>query len=175
MKTNFVTNAATIIDPKRRQRAITLACLETLEHRQLLSFSPAADYASGLLPLSIAVADFNADTKPDIALVNQGSSSVSILLGNGNGTFGPSANFATGAGPRSLAVGDFNGDGKPDIATANDSGTSILLNNGAGAFASPANTTVAEMSSSVAVRDMNADGKLDLVVTTASLHPSTWS
>ena len=44
---------------------------------------------------------------------------MSVLLGNGDGTFQPAQTYAAGAVPRSVAVGDFNGDGKPDLAVAN--------------------------------------------------------
>ena len=63
--------------------------------------------------------DFNGDGRLDLAVANSSSNTVSILLGNANGTFQAAQNFATGAGPMSVAVGDFNKDGKLDLATAN--------------------------------------------------------
>ena len=65
-----------------------------------------------------------------------GGNTVSVLLGNGDGTFAAKADYATGAGPRSVAVGDFNGDGKLDLATANGmaNSVSVLLGNGDGTF-----------------------------------------
>jgi len=76
------------------------------------------------------VGDFNGDGKLDIAAANAQSDDVSVLLGNGDGTFQAALNFAVGSGPGSVAVGDFNGDGKLDVAVVNhDSGTvSVLLN-----------------------------------------------
>ena len=44
---------------------------------------------------------------------------MSVLLGNGDGTFQAAVNYAVGNAPYSVAVGDFNGDGKPDLAVAN--------------------------------------------------------
>ena len=64
---------------------------------------------------------------------------MSVLLGNGNGTFQPAVNSATGGAAVSLAVGDFNGDGKLDLATANSAAAivSVLLGNGDGTFQAP--------------------------------------
>jgi hypothetical protein len=75
--------------------------------------------------------DFNGDGKPDLAVANVNSSSVSILLGNGDGTF-EAAGDGVGKYPESVAVGDFTGDGKPDLAVANRgvNDVSILLGNG---------------------------------------------
>ena len=78
----------------------------------------------------LAVGDFNQDGKPDLAVANNADNSVSILLGNGEGTFRPKIDFPVGAGVQGIVVEDFNGDGKPDVATANfDASTiTILLN-----------------------------------------------
>jgi hypothetical protein len=76
------------------------------------------------------VADFNSDGLLDLAVANHGSSNISVLLGNGDGTFRAAEHFAVGHTPVGTAVGDFNGDGKTDVVVANhDSRTvSILLN-----------------------------------------------
>jgi len=86
----------------------------------------------GALPLSVAVGDFNLDGKPDLAVANTSSNNVTILLGDGAGSFTQPAGSPVTAGdtPRSVAVGDFNLDGKPDLATANtgSNNVTILLN-----------------------------------------------
>jgi hypothetical protein len=70
--------------------------------------------------------------KLDVAAINFSSNSVSILLGQGDGTFTAAVNYTVGQAPYGLAVGDFNGDGKLDVAAANSSSNnvSILLYSG---------------------------------------------
>lgn len=58
------------------------------------------------------------DGRPDPAVANNGSNAVSVLLGNGNGSFGTKTDFATGSGPYSIAIGDLNGDGNLVVAGA---------------------------------------------------------
>ncbi|MBA3287766.1 MAG: VCBS repeat-containing protein, partial [Acidimicrobiia bacterium] len=161
-------------------------CIETLEKRQLLSFSPAAAYPVGPDPQAIASADFNGDGRLDLVSANAGGNSVSVLLGSGNGAFSAALDYGTGAYPRSVAAGDFNGDGNPDIVTANAGSVyaayggdlSVLAGNGDGTFQPaqsialpnqhPAGFTepqgVVQTPLAVAVGDMNADGTLDLAV-----------
>ena len=72
--------------------------------------------------------DYNGDGKADLAVANFFANTVSVLLGNGDGSLQTQQTFATGAAPSSVAVGDFNGDGKADIAVANrDSDTVSVL------------------------------------------------
>ena len=91
---------------------------------------------------------------------------MTILLGNGDGTFTAAASPATGMAPNSLAVGDFNGDGVPDLAVANSgsSNVTILLGNGDGTFKAATSPAADTGSTSVTAADFNGDGKEDLVV-----------
>ena len=120
----------------------------------------------GTDPRGIVVADFNGDGKPDMAVVDRVSDSISILLGKGDGTFTPAANYATGADCIAIAVGDFNGDGKLDLITANRAAytISILLGNGDGTFGSHVDYTTGTEPMAIALGDFNGDGFLDVAV-----------
>jgi hypothetical protein len=92
--------------------------------------------AWGIFPSGIAVADFNGDGYPDLAVTNQNDNSVSILLGNGDGTF--RAGVVLVAGQRTDRDGDadFNNDGFQDLAVVNntDNTVAVFLGNGDGTF-----------------------------------------
>jgi len=117
------------------------------------------------------VGDFNGDGKADLVVVNQNANTISVLLGNGAGTFGPKTDYATGATPIGVAVGDFNGDGKPDVAVANFGGKSVslLLGNGDGTFKPKTDIALSTTPVSLVLGDFNGDGKLDLAVATEDL------
>jgi len=134
------------------------------------TFATRVNYAAHNSPNSVAVGDFNADGRPDLAVANFNSHNVSILLGNANGTFVTRINYAVGGQPFFVAVGDFNTDGWPDLAVANFGGNtvSILRGNATGTFAAAVNYPVGFTPSSVAVGDFNADGRPDLAVANTS-------
>src|SRR6185295_16875056 len=80
-----------------------------------------ADYGVGLSPVGLAAADFNGDTSTDLAVVNNDSGDVSILLGSASGTFADSgAVLQVGTAPSAIAAADFNLDGRPDIVIADE-------------------------------------------------------
>jgi hypothetical protein len=83
----------------------------------------------GSRPDAIIAGDFNNDGKLDLAVANYGDGTITLLLGNGDGTFTqPSGSpYAVGKGPFSLAAADFNGDGKLDLAVANLTDGTILI------------------------------------------------
>ncbi|HUE70756.1 MAG TPA: Calx-beta domain-containing protein [Pirellulaceae bacterium] len=161
-----------------RRLAARRLLLEGLEDRRLLAFDVLAEYAAGLAPADVVLADVNSDGRPDMIVANSGGSSIDVRLGNGDGTFGVAISSATGSNPRSLAVGDFTGDGIPDVVTANGPEVSLLAGNGDGTFQLPQSislpaqiapdnpdpTPLPQVPQSVATGDLNADGKLDLVV-----------
>ncbi|HUE21106.1 MAG TPA: VCBS repeat-containing protein, partial [Bryobacteraceae bacterium] len=115
----------------------------------------------------IAVADFNGDGIPDLALANQNAPNVTILLGTGGGNFGTPAAVDVGStsGSRGLAVLDFNGDGKLDLAVVNFiSGTlALAAGKGNGTFAAPKLMGM-NQPAAVATGDFNGDGTTDLSV-----------
>jgi len=120
-------------------------------------------------PVSVVVADVNGDGRADIVTANAESNDVTVLLGNGDGSFAPvpGSPFAVGEGPQSVAVADVNGDGVPDIVTANagSNDVTVLLGNGDGSFAPAAGSpfAVGPLPWSVAVADVNGDGRSDIV------------
>jgi hypothetical protein len=132
---------------------------------------------TGAQPDSIAVADFNQDGIVDLAVANLAGNSVTILLGNGDGTFtATAASPQTGNQPLCLVAGDFNRDGKPDLAVANlaDNNLTILLGNGDGTFtAAPNDPETGSEPNSIVVGDMNGDGLLDLAVLNAGMNTVT--
>jgi len=156
-----------------RERAVARdhVKIEGLERRLLLSafvrFAAEQTFATGLTPSDVVAADLNGDGKADLVVNNYYGNSVSVLLGNGNGTFQAQQTFATGREPFKVAVADVNGDGKPDLMVTNylDGTVSILLGNGNGTFQAQRSFSVGLAPASVAVGDVNADGKPDLIVT----------
>jgi hypothetical protein len=129
------------------------------------SFDAKTDFEAGFGAAAIACGDLDNDGRLDLAVANQGSETVSVLLGLGAGTFAPHVDFATGPAS-SVAIGDLNGDGRADLVVANVTGSvSILLGIGAGTFAPRVDLSAAVCPMSVAIGDLNADGSLDLAVT----------
>jgi Calx-beta domain/FG-GAP-like repeat/FG-GAP repeat len=120
-------------------------------------------------PHFVAVGDFNSDSKADVAVTRDGYfNNLTILYGDGAGSFGAPVDVGGVFGPKPVAVGDLNGDGKPDLAVGNmlSDDLSILLNNGSGGFNTGVKYPIdihAEPRS-IAISDFNGDGKADLVV-----------
>src|SRR5262249_32248224 len=109
----------------------------------------------------------NGDGKPDLAVANRGNGTVSVLLGNGDGTFQAQLTFAVGSVPEFVAAADLNRDGKAHLPVANlaDGTVSVLLGNGDGPFQAPQAFAVGAGPPSLVAADVNGDGKFDLVVT----------
>ncbi len=111
--------------------------------------------------------DFNHDGLVDLVVCNIATDTISILLGNGDGTFAPQQQIAVGVAPRGVAVLDVDGDGDVDIVNTNygTSNMSILLNNGNGVFGGPSFFDGGGSGErSLAAGDMDGDGRLDLVI-----------
>jgi FG-GAP-like repeat/FG-GAP repeat len=138
------------------------------------TFQTQSEYQAGYAPIAVGVADLNGDGRLDLAVVNNGNDSnghpgtVTILLGNGDGSFTTGKAFNTGNGPNSVAVGDFNGDGRLDLALSNyniarGNSVTVLLGKGDGTFRKYVTYQTGSAPEYVATADLNGDGILDLV------------
>src|SRR5919201_676943 len=87
--------------------------------------APFLSFDTGSNPLSVAIGDLNGDGKPDLATANVTSSTASVLLGNGDGTFLARGEHEMGSSPNSVAIGDLNGDGRPDLAVSNGGSATV--------------------------------------------------
>ncbi len=110
--------------------------------------------------------DFNGDGNTDLVVANSYSDTISVFLGNGDGTFQTQEQYAVKDGPDSLVAGDFNGDGHLDLAVANqfDDTVSILMGNGNGTFQPQVTYAVGPSPTSIVAGDFTGDGRLDLAV-----------
>ena len=143
------------------------------------TFQPRLTFAAGAYPYSLAVADLNNDGKPDLIVANNSSSSannVSVLLGNGNGTFQSQQTYASGEDTDFISVADLNRDGKKDLLFTNQSGNTVnvMLGNGDGTFHPPQNFAAGSNARSIAISDVNGDGRPDVVVANTN-NPGTVS
>ena len=134
-----------------------------------LGFKPAVGYPSGTsYAVSVAIGDFNHDNKQDLVVAGYQNSSISILLGNGDGSFLAPAIYTIGGSPSSVVVGDFDGDGNSDLAVApgpfiNSKNSIVLLfGRGDGTFKAPTYLSTGYSPFDLAVGDFNNDGKADL-------------
>ncbi|HKV94405.1 MAG TPA: VCBS repeat-containing protein [Candidatus Angelobacter sp.] len=144
------------------------------------TFRPHLDFATGPGPNDLAAVDWNKDGKMDLVVSNGGADaahSVSVLLGNGDGTFQPHHDIAGAPNANSIAVGDFNRDGNPDIATGSNTPVNavyVSLGNGKGGVGAqkitsgigigpqPPPDSNTYLLSKIATADFNRDGKDDL-------------
>ncbi|HXR64630.1 MAG TPA: VCBS repeat-containing protein, partial [Ktedonobacteraceae bacterium] len=98
---------------------------------------------------------------------NGGDNSITLLMGNGDGTFQSPQSLHVGTDPTGIAVGDFKGNGKLDIVTTNatDNSITLLMGNGDGTFQPSRTVHVGVNPTGVTVGDFKGDGKLDIVTT----------
>jgi len=144
--------------------------------------APGSPIQAGQMPERLAIGDFNGDGKPDLAVANwaivtggREYGNVTVLLGNGDGTFRPSNNgsFQVGTDVCCVAVADFNQDGKSDIAALSFDGgiASVLLGDGSGRFTPAPGSpfTMAGLMNGIAVGDIDGDGTPDLVASSGTM------
>ncbi|CAE7746849.1 unnamed protein product [Symbiodinium necroappetens] len=120
----------------------------------------------GITPFSVAIGDLNNDGVPDLAVANQSTNDVSVLLGNGDGSFQAKQRFSIGTGSFFVVIGNLNDDEIPDLVVANafSSDVSVLLGIGDGSFQNEQRYHTGNFSTSVAIGDLDGDGIPDLAV-----------
>jgi hypothetical protein len=124
---------------------------------------------TGDMPIFAATADFNGDTIPDVVVVNFAGNSITVLLGNGNGSFSEALGspIAVGTQPRAIAAGNLNSDGYVDLAIVNygSNSVTILLGNGDGTFTNGGSINSSGGTHAPAIGDFDGDGFNDIAVT----------
>ncbi|HLJ23246.1 MAG TPA: FG-GAP-like repeat-containing protein, partial [Candidatus Acidoferrales bacterium] len=144
---------------------------------------PRTDYTAGAGTSSVAIADFNRDGLPDLVAANQTDGTLSILFGNGDGTFQAVATTCTAptcialpgvvagttttaTSPSAVVTGDFNDDGNPDIAVTDmaNNRVLILLGKGDGTFLAPVAYATGSSPVALVAQDFDGDGQPDLAV-----------
>lgn len=135
----------------------------------------AASFATGHNPQAILNADLNGDGRPDLIVANFNDNTISVLIGNPDGTYQPAVDYPVGNNPVAMSLDDFNGDGKMDLAVVNNNcpttpcaavgSISTLLGNGDGTFQPHVDKTVGNGPYGVVAHDFDQDGKVDLIVT----------
>ena len=129
------------------------------------TFQPRVTYATPSSPYSIATADLNGDGNLDLVTANPDTenagidNTLSVLLGNGDGTFQPQSSIVMASGKAFTAIGDLNGDAIPDLV-ASGSQVSVLLGNGDGTFGAAVDYG---NGGPVAIADANGDGNSDII------------
>ena len=143
------------------------------------SFAGKVDFTTGTNPYMVAIGDLDGDGKPDLAVTNVNSNTVSVFRNTSttglitSGSFAAKVDFTTGYWPRDVAIGDLDSDGKPDLAVTNaNSNTVSLFRNTStsgsitsGSFAAKVDFTTGSGPDGVAIGDLDGDGKPDLAIT----------
>ena len=138
------------------------------------------DIATPVKPYNLDVGDFDADGDLDIATVNDGAHSVTILLNDGTGAFSIGSTLTGFNRPQAITAGDFDANGTIDLGVVNAGANSAFLvtNDGSASFSITDSVTVGNRPHAITSADLDGDSDLDWVVSdfssgTVSLFPST--
>jgi ankyrin repeat protein len=135
----------------------------------------AKNVAVGKNPLAVTVADYNGDSKLDVAVASSDDNSVAVLLNSGTGTLTATTPLAVCSFPSALAAADMDGDGRSDLVVSCDGGTDIKywMGFGDGAFFPSSTSESLSSNSLMALADLNGDTKMDLVYVQDALELAT--
>lgn len=129
------------------------------------ALSAATPFAAGERPGSLAAGDFNGDLRTDVVVGSRTSPDVSLLLGDGAGSFAPPRRFEAGGEVQSVAVADLNGDLQLDVVAASGArSVAVLFGDGDGALAAPVTVDVVVQPVIVLLDDLNTDQSIDLII-----------
>ena len=139
----------------------------------IISFAPRVSFAAGASAIYVVAGDLNGDGKPDIAVVNNSSNTLSVYINRGgkDSLSFARTDYATNTGPVGVAAGDLNGDGRPDLVVSNSTTAciSVFKNAGNDSFAARTDRFLAQTGNidltGVAIADLNGDGRPDVLVT----------
>ena len=141
----------------------------------MVNFDPKVDFVTGTFPDAIAIGDIDGDGKPDLAVTNYSSNTVSVYRNTSTsgsitaGSFAAKVDFITGSSPVCVVIGDIDGDGKPDLVVTNagPNTVSVFRNtsvSGSVNFAAKVDFATGSFPYRLAIGDIDGDGKPDLVV-----------
>jgi hypothetical protein len=153
-----------------RQLRFFKPALETLENRTLPSLTSPLSGGIGGTPTAPRVGDFNGDGVPDLVTVDPVKSTVTILLGKGDGSFGSPLTYPAGPGADAVAIAALTNNHKQDLVVAdfgtagvaNSGGVSVLRGNGDGTFQSAIFIPTNSQPVAIVARDFNGDGNTDI-------------
>ena len=141
------------------------------------TFTLKSTLATGKSPDAIVAAEFHSasSSNMDLAVANQADDTVSLFIGNGDGTFSGGVNFATGASPVALATADFNADGLADLAVSDQSANtvSIFIGNGDGSFTPRLDLGTGAGPAGLTATTLTGSGRPDLAIADSGANSVT--
>jgi len=118
---------------------------------------------------AVAVGDFDGDGHDDLAAANSSANDITLLFGNGDGTFRSPVNVALAASPETLRGADLDGDGHPDLIVIHSNTFDVMLNTGTGSFSAPVKYSTTAPIFAFATGDVNGDARADIVAATSKV------